>query len=212
MSTAYIQKTDVEAYMNLTLTGNGQLLFNLLLPAMQDMVDQYCNRSWNTTNPITEYFDAIQAETAPYAQDTFFVGCPKISQTPADINAPLAKGIISVTVGGVEWDMKYVYSYDTHVKLWLRPMTIMLPNPMGFKSIKIVYNSEAAGNVPPLIKLALIQWIARKIQTSSDSGKDAVRVQAGTVNVQYRPDGIGEMPDFVKQALDQYRLTPLDRF
>jgi len=213
----YAEQSELEAYLGVTLTENGANQFALLLPAIMDAVDQYCNRSWQTTEQdgdgiITEYFDAVAAETAPYANDTFFVKQPKIAQDPADPTAPLAKGIVSVTVGGVPWDMRYVYSYDTHVKLWLRPMTIMLPNPLGFKAVEIKYKSDAAGNVPPLVKQAVIEWIARKIQTSGDANKDPNRVQTGTVQVQFTTDKVGGMPDFVKLALDQYRLAAIDRF
>ena len=209
--TYYIAKEDLQAYLGVTLTAQGIAQFNVMLPAMQLMVDNYCNRSWAGTagEPVIETFDAIAAETAPFAQDTFFTKC-EISQTPAHEDCPLAKGVISVNVGGVPWDNHYVYSYDDHIKLWVRPQTIMLPNPLGFKSITITYNSDDPGNCPAAIKQALVEWIARKVQTSSDSNKEVGSVQAGTVNVRYITDKVGGMPDFVKMVLDTYRFMPLE--
>lgn len=206
----YISKAELEAYLGVTLTAPGIAQFNLMLPAMMDMVDQYTNRTWNFTNPLTENFDALQEVTAPYATDAFFTAAHKIDQTPYNVAYPLAKGVRSVTIGGIVWDMHFVYSYDTYIKLWVRPMTIMLPNPLGFKSVQVVYNAEGAQTCPPAVKLALCQWIARLIQTSADSGKEVNKVQAGTVIAQYNVDKLSGMPDFVKLVLDNYRFVPID--
>jgi hypothetical protein len=46
--------------------------------------------------------------------------------------------------GGVVWDMHFVYSYDTYIKLRVSPQTITLPNPLGFKSVQVTYNAEGA--------------------------------------------------------------------
>src|SRR5262245_8693232 len=106
----YITQEDVEQYLGISLTGNGQNLFNLMSPLMQDVVDQYCNRTWNLTNPLTEYFDVSN-------NGTYFIANPSISKTPANINYPRAGGIISVKVNNVLCDMNYVYSYGSYVKL-----------------------------------------------------------------------------------------------
>ncbi len=196
----YCAQSDIETYLDISLTANGQALFALLLPSMQDMIDQYCNRSWNITNPITQNFDALQETTSPQANSTFIVDYPPIASIDA------------VTVGGVPWDLQYVYNYKTYVKLWVRPQTIVLPNPLGFLSVVITYHSGAAGVVPSPIKLALIEWLARKIQTSPDANKEVTRTQVGTVMAQYAADKVGGIPDFVKLVLDQYRLPPVDHF
>jgi hypothetical protein len=208
----YIAKTDLETYLGVTLTANGIAQFNLMLPAMMAMVDQYCNRTWNFSNPVTQYWDALQEVTAPYAVDTFPVDYPPISDTPVYEDIPLAGGVISVEVGGIPWDMHFVYNYKTHARLWVRPMTIILPNPMGFKSVKMVYNSDAAKNCPAPVKQALIEWIARKVQTSPDAGKEAILTQTGTVQARFAQDKVGGIPDFVKLVLDQYRMPALDHF
>lgn len=207
----YIAQADVEKYLGVTLTTAGQNTFNTLLPLLQDMIDQYCNRTWNFANPVTENFDALQEVTAPYATDTFFTKYP-ISETPYNADIPLAAGIRSVTIGGISWDMHFVYSYKTHVKLWVRPQTITLPNPLGFKSVQIVYNSDDAGTVPGAIKAAFIQWMARLINTAPDAGKEATRAWAGTTKIEFAADKVGGIPDFVRLALDQYRIPVVDHF
>ena len=136
----YIAKADIEAYMGVALTGNGIALFNLLSPAMQAMVDRYCNRSWNVSNPITETFDAFTETVPPTFVNTFFVKYPKISSTVADVNYPKAGGIISVTVDGEPFDMQYVYNYGTHLKIDMQPQSMILLNSSGYQTITVVYN------------------------------------------------------------------------
>lgn len=211
MTYTYITASDVATYLQRTLTTAETAAVTAMVPAMMDMVDQYCNRTWNFSNPVVENFDALEDSTAPYAKDTFFVGKPSISATPADSTIPLAGGVISVTVGGVVWDMHYVYNYGTHIKMWVRPMTIMLPNPLGFKSVQITYNSDASQALPATIKQAMIEWTARKVLAGPDAGRDPVQVAAGTVSARYKEDATSGIPDFVVLALDQYRLIPVDR-
>jgi hypothetical protein len=55
-------------------------------------------------------------------------------------------------------------------------------------------------------------WLGRLIQTAPDSGKDTTLAQAGTVQVRYVQDKVGGIPDFVKMALDPFRLPALDHF
>ena len=206
----YITETEVEQFLGVTLTSNGQNTFNLMLPLMQDMIDQYCERTWNFTNPVTEYFDAFSDTAASYPNTTYFPKYP-ISKTAHSPSYPLAEGIRSVTIGDTAFDMNYVYSYGTHLKLGISPHTISLSNPYGRKSVKIVYNSDDAGNPPKAVKLAFIEWMARKIQTAPDAGRDVTQTSAGTVSVSYRRDKKGELPDFVKMVLDHYRLPSIDR-
>ena len=134
------------------------------------------------------------------ANDTFFPTNPPV------------QSVDSVTVGGVTWDLSFVYNYKTHIKLWVRPETITLPNPLGFQSVVIIYHSAAAGAVPKPVKLAFIEWMARKIQNAPDANKETTRVQAGTVQAYYAQDKVGGMPDFVRMVLDSYRLPALDHF
>lgn len=196
----YITKAELEAYSGITLTDNGVALFNLLLPSMQEMIDNYCERSWNFSNPVIETFDAIQGGASPYPTDTFFVKYPSVT------------AINSITIGGQVWDLTYAYNYKTHIKLSINPQPILLVNPLGFQSVVISYNSDSAGALPSPVKLALIEWVARKMQTATDAGKEAAQVQTGTVSVRYKEDKVGGIPDFVRVVLDSYRLMPIDRF
>ncbi len=192
----YCSQTDVEHYLGTALTTNQTATFTDLLPRMTALVDQYCNRSWNITNPLTENFDAYDQNGRPI--DTFFVASPPI------------QSLIAVTVANVPWDMNYVFNYKTHVKFYIKPYVIMMPNPLGYQQVQIQYNSAAAGAVPAPVKEAVVEWIARKLQITQDANKETVRVGAGTVNAEFTRDNVGGFPDYVKFVLDQYRLAPMD--
>lgn len=206
----YIAQADVENYLGVTLTPAGINTFNLLLPLLQDQIDNYCNRTWNITNPVVENFDALsQIGSGVQSNYTFFVKYPSISATPANNAYPLAGGVISVLIGQSPIDMNYVVSYGTHVKLSAAFPSVILANPLGFKMVQITYNSDAAGNPPKALKLAFIMWIGRMIQEAPDAGKSTTQVQAGTVRAYYNPDRLA-MPEFVKSVLDNYRLATID--
>src|SRR3954453_13325002 len=111
----YIEQADVENYLGADLSDSNQKTFDFLLPVLQDVIDTYCNRSWNFTNPVTESFDALADGAAPHANNTFFVKNPSI---PA---------INSVTIGGSPWDLTYAFNYKTHVKLLTGPGSFLLP-------------------------------------------------------------------------------------
>lgn len=196
----YIDQGDVESYLQTALSDKAQDTFDLMLPLLQDTIDTYCNRTWNFTNPVTETFDAIADGASPHAASTFFVKYPSIST------------INSITIGGSPWDLTYAFNYKTHVKLQTGPGSFLLTTPLGFQSVVINYNSDAAQNPPKAVKAAFIQWIANMIQTGPDAGRDVDEVQTGTVRVRYSKDKSNEMPDFVKMVLEKYRLSPVDRF
>ncbi len=209
----YIAQSDVEAYLGVTLTANGVAAFNLLLPLLQDAIDNYCNRSWNFSNPIIENFDALTIDgKITLANYTFFPKYPPVSSTPADNNFPLAGGIISAVIGTSPLDLNYVVNYGTHIKFSASFPSVILANPLGFKMVKITYNSDAAQNVPRSVKAAFVVWMARMIQNAPDAGKETTRVQAGTVQAYFAQDKIGGIPDFARLALNPYRLPTLDHF
>src|SRR5690242_4627291 len=112
----YVAQADVENYLQISLTGNGIALFQQLQANVQDTVDLYTNRSWNITNPQTEYFDLT-------AGNAFF---PKyhIDPTPYNNAFPQAGGVRSITVGAINGqggnllDLTYVYNYGTHIKFF----------------------------------------------------------------------------------------------
>ena len=193
------------------MTANGIALFNLLLPAMSMAVDQYCNRTWNFSGTVTEKFDALANTLTPFANDTFYTKA-HISDTPVNPLYPLAGGITEVSVNGSIWDLNYVYTYGYFARIWARANTIILPNPLGYKSVTIKYVSDDAQNLPALVKYALVQWVGRQIQNSADSGKELLSANVGTVATRFKQDSMDAVPDFVRLALDPYRLAPIDKF
>lgn len=212
----YISQADVQNYMGQALTTNGISSFTMMLQPMQDMIDWYCNRSWNFTNPITETFNGLKDNSTMTLEDTFFPKY-KISESINDSNYPQAKGIIGIKTGLVNGvgsliDLTYVYSYGTHVKVWAWNYMTNMFNPLGLKGVQIEYNSDDAGNAPTPIKLAFAEWMARRIQNAPDANKEAVQAFAGQIKVTYKQDASGAMPDFVKMVLDQYRMPPVDHF
>lgn len=201
MSYNYVAQSDIEAYLGISLTDNGVSLFNLLQPSLQQAVDTYCNRTWNFSNPITDKFDAVQDTTIPSISYIFIASQP-----------PILDGTYSVTVSDTLLDSQYVYNYGTYVKLWIRPQTIAMTNPLGYLSVVLSYNSGSQQAVPADVKLALVQWMARMIQTAPDAGRDLVKTQFSNVQTQFVLEKNTDMPDFVKAVLDKYRLEPIDRF
>lgn len=218
----YIAQADLQTYLDVILTTNGQAQFNAMLPNMQSMIDIYCNRTWNFTNPITEYVDAYEDSALTKLKGTFFPK-NKVSLTPFSSSFPQAGGVNSIMVGAVNGvgaipiDLTYVYAYGTYIKFWAWNFMTNLFNPLGYRSVQIIYNSDDASpdgtsnaNVPGPIKQALIEWMARKIKTSPAGGKETLQAQADTVKVQYVEDKTPGIPDFVKLACDQYRIPPVD--
>lgn len=183
----YITQPDLEGYLGSPLSDKATLTFETLLPLLQDAIDTYCNRSWNFTNPVTETFDISDSSTG-----IFYVKYPDIS------------AINSVSVDGGAVNLNTISNNTSRVKF--------LSSPYGSQSVVISYNSDAAQNPPKAIKLALLDWLAQKIQTAPQGGRDVVQVQTGSVSVRYAENKTNEMPDTVKMILDRYRLPPIDRF
>ncbi len=209
----YIQQSDVESYLGVTLTANGIATFSLLQQPMQDLIDWYCNRSWNLTNPVVEDFDALTSIGDNLVANYTFFPKNSISPTVANPTYPLAKGIISVVIGTSPLDMNYVVSYGTHLKISATFPSVILTNPLGFKMVHVTYNADLT--LPTPIKAAMAQWMARMIQEAPDAGKQTYEVSAGTVKVQYaasRLNSLQVIPDFVKLVLDKYRLPAVDHF
>src|SRR5258708_4898477 len=159
----YIQQSDLEAYLGITFNTAQIATFSLLLPLLQEMIDNYCNRTWNFSNPVIETFDALTSVGATLITNRIFFPKAFISETPVDTNYPLMKGIISIVVGTTSLDKNYIVSYKSSIKLSSSFPSILIANPLGFKMITITYNSDDADNPPPSVKLAFIQWMGRLI-------------------------------------------------
>ena len=214
---AYITSTDVENYTGTQLTANGEAAFNLLAPAIQDLCDSYLNRTFNFQNPIIEHFNVTTDNMPPQVQSSFFTKNP-ISLTPYNVAYPQAGGIRQVNVGkvngagGTNLDLTYIFNFKTHFKFWNWYIMSTLFNPMGYLAVEVTYNSDDAQNVPKPVKLALVQWISRMIQESSDSGKSTSEVMTGNIRVYYNKETKNEIPDFVKMVLNSYRIYAQDHF
>lgn len=89
---AYIARSDVETFLNITLIANGQALVDALIATIDAYVDRECNRTWTkgVNDNITETFDG--------GTDTFFPINPVVS-------------IQSFTVGGTAYDTANTYNY-----------------------------------------------------------------------------------------------------
>lgn len=177
---AYIQRSDIETFLNITLSVNGQVLVDALIPAVERFVEDYCGRIWsiNSSTNITETFDG--------GTDTFF---PQ--------NLPIAS-IQSVTVQGSPYDLSQVYNYGSYIKLATQAVDIP-------RAVVIVYRTSA-NTIPADLKHALVQWISQIFKSQDDAGKVASRVSTGPVSVDFVvQDGI---PKFVELLINKYRLDP----
>ena len=213
----YCTQQDIELYLDVSLTNNGVNTFNLLQPAIQDLADQYMNRTFNFENPIVEYFNVTTDTMPPQVQSSFFTKNP-ISLTPYNASYPQAGGIRSVNVGkvngvgGTNLDLTYIFNFKTHFKFWNWYIMSTLFNPMGYLAVEVTYNSDDAQNVPNPVKLALIQWIARMINESSDAGRSIERTEVDGIKQQWTPEKNLEIPSFVQMVLNKYRIIPSDHF
>lgn len=199
---AYIVNDDVGNYLNITLDSNGQAMVDTLITNLQKTVDNYCNRTWSNTGPITEYFDAIGENGA--TRDTFFVSQPQVDS------------VVSITIAGQTVDAQYINNYGSYIKIWVFPgLTYLFPLYNPRQAIEVVYNTKST-TVPDDVKQALIQWVAQEFLKSPDAGRSTYLVQTGQVKVQYEASRVSNqdnaMPDFVKMVLDNYRLQPIDHF
>lgn len=177
---AYIAKTDVETFLNITLTANGQALVDVLIAAIEAYVDRECNRTWTkgSGDNITETFDG--------GTDIFFTQNPVAS-------------IQSFTINGSAYDLNNIYNYGSYLKT----KSIVGTNP---REIVIVYRTSA-NTIPPDLKHAIIRWVAEIFKSQDDAGKVASRVTSGPVSVEYlTQDGI---PKFVEDVIKHYRLYPM---
>jgi hypothetical protein len=177
---SYVLRVDIETFLDITLSANGQALVDSLIPAIEKYAEDYCGRVWNkgASDDITEVFDG--------GTDLFF---------PA--NPPIAS-IQSITIQGSVYDLTRAYNYGSHIKLSSKAVDIP-------RAVVIVYRTSATA-IPADLKHALIRWISEVFKSSDDAGKVTGRVSSGPVSVDYlTQDGI---PKFVEMVLNKYRLEP----
>ncbi len=177
----YITYQDIEKFLNITLTSNGQTLVNELIQAVETFTEDYCNRKWSygASADIIEYFDG--------GTDTYF---PQ--------NTPIAS-VQEITVDGSVYDSNYIYNYGSYIK------TLHALNPAYPRGVKITYRTSS-NTIPSDLKHALVRWVSEIFKTQEDAGKTVSRVSVGSISVDFlTQDGI---PKFVEKLLNKYRLIP----
>jgi len=166
---SYITYTDIETFLNLTLSASGQSLVNAIIPAVETFAENYCNRKWNISGNLTEYFDG--------GVDIFFPAYPPIA------------AIVSVEVDGSSYNLADVFNYKSYIKLESKA-------PLSNRNVKIVYTSAAI--LPDDVKHALVRWTSEIFKSSDDAGKTTQRVNVGSVNVEFlTQDGIPKYVELV---------------
>jgi hypothetical protein len=176
---AYIDKSDIEKFLNIQLNVNGTNTVNQIITGIEAFIDGYCNRTWSigSSTDITEKFDGGGV--------VYPVTNPKIAS------------VSSVAVDGEVLTADDFKIYDTYVELTSR-------SAKDLQNVVIVY--KTAANTAPLdLKHAIIRWVSEIFKSSSSGGKSARRVQQGPVSIDYEVSTKG-IPADVQMILDRYRL------
>ena len=159
---AYILTTDIETFLNITLTVNGQATVNALIPAVEAFADSYCNRTWAVTGNQVETFDG---------GGTVFL-----------IKHPPINAVLSITEDGTVVGADSYYAYKSYIKSL---------SPLGTTPRSVVITYTSSITPPADLKHALVRWVAEIFKTSEDAGKTTRRVKMGSVDIEYLiQDGI----------------------
>ncbi len=165
----YIVYQDIEKFLNITLSANGQTLVNELIPAVEKFAEDYCNRKWSVSGNQVEKFDGDT--------DTFFVKYPPIAS------------ITSIKEDGDTVDADDYFNYTHYVKLDY----IAIDKP---QAIEITYTSGIT--LPFDLKHALVRWVSEIFKTQDDAGKTVSRVSAGSISVDFlTQDGLPKFAEKV---------------
>ncbi len=166
---AYILYTDIQSFLNITLSAAGQTLVNDLIAAMEKFAEDYCNRKWSVTGAQTEKFDGNV--------DVFFVKYPPIAS------------ITSVKIDGTLLDTTDYFNYTHYVKLTGKAKD--LP-----QTVEIIYTSGVT--LPTDLKHALVRWVSEIFKTQEDAGKTVSRFTAGAISTDFlTQDGIPKYVEMV---------------
>ncbi len=159
---AYLTKENVENYLNIDLTPQGETLVDSLIPAVEAYVNSYCSRSWNNSSPQTEYLDG--------GQNLYFLA-----------NSPVTS-ITSIVVDGTTLASTEYFLYSSYIRL-------DYPATTDYRNVVITYVSNVP--LPNDLKQALIQWVAEMFKNADDGGKTAERVKFGSAETWFKTqDGI----------------------
>lgn len=187
---AYIVKADVAKYLNVTLGTSGENIVDSLIPAVEKAVDNYCGRTWSNTEDedIVEKYDG--------GERIYYVKNPPIA-TVTSIKTNFSSTYTGDTLNAATDDY---YIYDDHIELASTAYR-------GPRSVVITYKSSATA--PPAdVKQACIQWVAHLFKSATDGGKTVSNVGVGQMSLAYKVAS-DDIPDFVKVALNPYRIISL---
>lgn len=174
---SYIAYTDLQTFLEVTLTTAEQNAMTPVISALDAIVDAYIGRSF-VAGPITEYFDG---------NTHMFV----LSKGPAT-------AISSIEIDDEAIESDDIHNYGNYVKLDYRATP-------GHQNVKIVYT--VSGTVPADIKHALVRWAAEIYKNHKDGGKSPSRVSIGPLSADFTQSAdASKIPDFVRMVLDNYKL------
>jgi len=154
---SYLAYTDIQTFLETTLTAAEQAVVNQILPGLEAFVDGETGRSWNVEGNITELFDG--------GSNVFFLTKPKANE------------VVSVKVDGMAVDADDIYNYGDRVKL-----DVVVPD--GPQVVEIVYK-QASSNLPNDLKFALIRWASEIFKSHKEAGKTITRTSSGPISVDF---------------------------
>lgn len=177
---SYITYTDVQNFLEVSLTPAEQTVVNDLIAAFEAFIDDFCNRTWtkSSSTDITEQFDG--------GTDTFLVKYPPVSS------------IQSVTIDGSNYTLGDVFNYGSYIVLATIP-------GKGFQNVIIIYRTTA-NTIPADLKHVIVRWVADIFKSHKDAGKSLSRLSVGSISMEYTNQE--SAPNYVKEVINKYRLTP----
>lgn len=178
---AYITRSDVETFLNITLGANGQTLVDALIPSIEAYVDDYTNRTWTkgAGEDITETYDG--------GVERYFIKQPPIAS------------VESLTIDDdaqSEADEDF-YVYEDHV---------LIPGKAasGYRNVVITYRTSS-NEIPADLKHAIVRWVSDIFKSQDSAGKTISKITTGPMTIEYlAQDGI---PAYVEKVLNRYRLV-----
>ena len=191
----YITIDDIKVYTGATYTAEQEVTLTAIGDALEDQMERYCNRTWNTED-FTESFDG--------GSNTFLVANPPIDE------------ITSVEVSGRELSSGEYFNYGGYVKL---------DKHTNQRLQNVVIEYSVVAELPLPLKNALIQWVADTYTDQLISGtidtEDVRTVSVGPVSVNYGQNTtqgtsgdsssglLSGVPEVVADVLKMYRKNPL---
>jgi hypothetical protein len=175
---AYVARSDIETFLNITLNTNGQNTVDAIIPAIEAFVDDYTNRTWTKASGdnIIETYDGGQ---------TLYL--PKIT--------PIAS-VQSIVIDGTTLSTDDYYVYEDYIRLAEKASS-------GYRNVVITYRTSA-NSAPADLKHSIVRWVSEIFKSQDSGGKTVSRVTMGPMTIDYlTKDGI---PAYVEKVLNKYRI------